>query len=154
MKWWNTEFSQGDIVTFVPDAEVISEMSRKNRRNRDLQEVIRAFMNKPLQPGDVVEADDDLAMSEYNGKNVTVQSAITIEQVKKALAGQKDSAEFCFKYGGYEPVKKQDVTLTMPTFVNDVPDEIKAQLEEEAKALALLDGEEDADDDNDEEADE
>lgn len=144
-------------MAFVPDAEVIDEMARKkNSRKQDLQEVIRAFMDKPLQPGEVVDAGENKALSEYNGKNVTVMSAMVIEQVKKGLVGQKDSAEFCFKYGGYEPVKKQDISISMPTFVNDVPEEIKAQLEEEAIQLAMLNAEcpEDIEDASDEEADE
>lgn len=144
-------------MVFIPDAEVIDEMARKKgSRKQDLQEVIRAFMDKPLQPGDVVSAEDDKALSEYNGKNVTVMSAMVIEQIKKGLVGQKDSAEFCFKYGGYEPVKKQDISISMPTFVNDVPDEIKAQLEEEAIQLAAMNAEypEDAEDVGDDEIDE
>lgn len=143
-------------MSFIPDAERVDEMARvKTSRKRDLQEVIQAFVNKPLMPGEYVEADENLSLNEYNGKNVTVMSAIIIEMTKKALAGDKDTAGLLFKYGGYEPVKKQSIDISMPTFVNNVPDEIRDQIDAEAKELALLDldEEEESSDDGDEEVD-
>ena len=40
-------------MSFIPDAERVDEMAKvKTSRKRDLQEVIQAFVNKPLMPGE------------------------------------------------------------------------------------------------------
>ena len=97
-------------MSFIPDAERIDEMAKvKTSRKRDLQEVIQAFANKPLMPGEYVEADDDLSLNEYNGKNVTVMSAIIIEMTKKY--GMEDRVIYSsFNHYSVEKIREIDPT--------------------------------------------
>lgn len=83
--------------------EVVSEYGKKGcvksaevRRNkRRMRESLKVLLKMPLKGrGNEVDIEDIKAFAQLNGKNVTVQDAILIAQIQKAMRGDTKAMEF------------------------------------------------------------
>lgn len=93
-----------------------------DREELDVQRIIRAILEKPYQPGDVTPIDGDMSIAELMSANPDMRARIVMAQAVQAGNGNTKAAEFVFKYAGYEPAQKTEVSYHMPTFVNDLVD--------------------------------
>lgn len=101
------------------DAEVKKIMN--SRRNQDLKEVINLVLNSPLKnKGEVIQADGVISLEELSKSNTDVQTRIIMQMAKDAAIGEVRSAEFLMKYAGKEPPKQQQITMDLPTIIDDM----------------------------------
>lgn len=101
------------------DAEVKKIMN--SRRNQDLKEVINLVLNSPLKnKGEIIQADGVISLEELSKSNTDVQTRIIMQMAKDAAIGEVRSAEFLMKYAGKEPPKQQQITMDLPTIVDDM----------------------------------
>ena len=101
------------------DAEVKKIMN--SRRNQDLKEVINLVLNSPLKnKGEIVQVDGVISLEELSKSNTDVQTRIIMQMAKDAAIGEVRSAEFLMKYAGKEPPKQQQITMDLPTIIDDM----------------------------------
>lgn len=101
------------------DAEVKKIMN--SRRNQDLKEVINLVLNSPLKnKGEIIQADGVISLEELSKSNTDVQTRIIMQMAKDAAIGEVRSAEFLMKYAGKEPPKQQQITMDLPTIIDDM----------------------------------
>lgn len=84
------------------------------RKKKAMKEQLELLLSMPLDNKAVCDLEKVKGFKNLKGKNVTVQDAILIAQVQKALKGDKGAAEYVRDTAGQKPVEKQDVTMNVP----------------------------------------
>ena len=81
--------------------------SGKARRDkREQRDVILDIMSLPLEEGDV---ENIQALAQARGKNISVNTAIVLGQVKKAVKGDTKAAEYLRDTAGWKPTESVKV---------------------------------------------
>lgn len=121
-------------MDFGKEVARIKETAHTANVKRDVKSIINAIMESPVSDKlgkEVVHVDGKNGISWYKGKSLDVQTTLLLKITDTALkTGDVKTAEFLMKYGGYEPPKQQQVTLDLPTFINDMPSPMSRQVEE------------------------
>ena len=99
----------------------VEKVKRSNDR-RDMQRLIQTALMTPINPGEFSEIDGELSLTELASKNTTVRSRIVLNAAFAASNGDDKARTFLFKYGGYEPVKEQNVSVDIPILIDDMDD--------------------------------
>lgn len=82
---------------------------RARREKKLLRETLETILKMSLQQGDCSDIDDIQSLAETNRKNITVQDAIILAMVKKALKGDVKAAEYIRDTAGQKPtIQYQD----------------------------------------------
>ena len=69
--------------------------SGKARRERKaMKDTLATLLSMPLKDGAATDIEDIQSIAALNGKNITVQEAIMLAQIKKAVKGDTKAAEF------------------------------------------------------------
>ena len=85
------------------------------RAKKGMQNIAKWILEMPLSNGETAEEIKNFA--EFAGKNITVEQAIMIKQLQKALKGDLQSATFVRDTSGQKPVDVQQVIET--PIIND-----------------------------------
>lgn len=122
------------------EVQVTTETNRvrNSRTKQDVQGVIRAMMSSPIRgdTSEVVQLDGKISIASLKGKSLDVQTRLLMGVLEQALAGDLHAVKLLFEYGGYEPPKQQNVSLELPTIVDDIPiPEPKTVLAPSSKAI-------------------
>lgn len=107
----------------MPEEEVKKVM--KSRHKQDLKEIINLVLSSPLKDkGEITQVDGDMSLESLSKMNTDVQTRIVMQIAKDAATGEVKSAEFLMKYAGKEPPKQQQITMELPTIIDDMTDRI------------------------------
>lgn len=87
------------------------------RQKKSMQELAKIILSMSLQNGQVHSVEDMQSIAEIKGKNLTVDQAILLKQVEKALKGDLNSATFVRDTSGNKPIDVQQVVET--PIIND-----------------------------------
>lgn len=69
--------------------------SAKSRREKKaMRETLAALLSMPLKSGKATDVEDIKNLASVKGKNITVQEAIMLAQIQKALKGDTKAAEY------------------------------------------------------------
>lgn len=72
--------------------------SGKARRERKaLNDTLNALFSMPLKDGDINELESIKSLASIKGKNITVQEAVVLAQIQKALKGDQRAARLLFE---------------------------------------------------------
>lgn len=110
------------------------DQARGRREAIDMKRLIRLALDSPLKEGRQYELDGRTPLASFKQKNTDVKTRMVISIATDAMKGDHKAAEFLMKYGGFEPPKEQNVTVELPTIVDDIT--AKALLRQEAERLA------------------
>ena len=110
-----------DIHKFThEEASRGGKASGKARRERkSMQELAKIILGLSMTSGQVHNVEDIQNIADIKGKNLTVDQAILLKQVEKALKGDLQSATFIRDTSGNKPVEKVEKT-EIPRIVDDV----------------------------------
>ena len=98
-----------------------AEKRLDERRREDLRDVIKIILASPLKKdGTVSYADGNISLQQLSKQNTNVMTRIIMSAADSAARGDVKSAELLFKYGGYEPVKEQNITVNTPKLIDDM----------------------------------
>lgn len=116
-------------MVFKPKDKPITEEEvkkiMKSRHNQDLKEIINLVLNSPLKDkGEITQADGMISLEALSKSNTDVQTRIIMQMAKDAATGEVRSAEFLMKYAGKEPPKQQQITMELPTIIDDMTDRV------------------------------
>lgn len=82
------------------------------RKKRNMQQFAEIILGMAMKSGEVHTVEEIESIADLKGKNLTVDQAIILKQVEKALKGDLKSAEFVRDTSGQKPIEtvKADVT--------------------------------------------
>lgn len=89
------------------------------RQKKTMQEIAKYILSMSIQQGEKHSVEDIQNLAELKGKNISVDEAILIKQVEKALKGDINSATFVRDTAGQKPIE-QIQQLETPKIVDDV----------------------------------
>ena len=113
----NTTLSKEEAEKLGRAGGIASGKARREKKN--MQELAKIILNMSLQSGEVHSVEDIQNLSDIKGKNLTVDQAILLKQVEKALKGDLQSASFIRDTSGQKPIDKVETT-EVPKIVDDV----------------------------------
>ena len=91
--------------------------SGKARREKKLmRETLETLLGMPLKNGKSASVEDIKSLAAVKGKNISVQEAILIAQVQKAMKGDTRAAEYVRDTIGQKPVDSVDMNMNLPVF--------------------------------------
>lgn len=76
---------------------------KKRRENKAMRETLDILLSMPLENGKTAEIEKVKSIAAMNGANITVQEAIMMAQIKRALNGDTKAAEFIRDSAGQKP---------------------------------------------------
>lgn len=88
------------------------------RRKAEMKKTLEILLGMPLNGKKCHEVEDIQSFAQLKGKNVTVEAAIMIKQVQRALAGDLPSAEFVRDTSGQKPTNDLNVSGAIPVVIS------------------------------------
>ena len=67
---------------------------KARREKKAMKETLEALLSMPLKAGKAADIESIKNIASLNGKNITVQEAIMLAQIQKAMKGDTKAAEF------------------------------------------------------------
>lgn len=67
---------------------------KARREKKAMKDTLSTLLAMPLQSDTVADLEEVQSIAALNGKNITVQEAIMLAQIKKAVKGDTKAAEF------------------------------------------------------------
>ncbi len=104
--------------------------SGKARREKKLfRETLESLLSMPMKDGKDFSVDDIKNFADIKGKNISVQEAILIAQVQKAMKGDTRAAEYVRDSIGQKPSDKiqLDADVAVTDKVKEVENYIKGK---------------------------
>ena len=83
---------------------------KARREKKAMKETLEALLSMPLKDGVSADVDTIKSLAEMKGKNITVQEAIMLAQIQKAMKGDTRAAEYVRDTSGNKP--KDDVSIS------------------------------------------
>ena len=113
-----TQFkSSAEAVAHGSKGGVASGKAR--REKKAMRETLAALLTMPIKDGKFADVDSIKNFASVKGKNIDVQTAISIAMIQKALKGDKGAAEFIRDTSGQKPTDKMDITGAIPVVLKD-----------------------------------
>ena len=88
--------------------------AKTKRERKRANEILNIFLSMPLKKRKEAEIEDIKAFEELKGKNITVNEAIQLKQVQRALNGDLASATYIRDTVGDKPVEKVQAEVKNP----------------------------------------
>lgn len=67
---------------------------KARREKKAMKDTLAILLSMPMKDGDSADIDAIQSIASLSGKNITVQEAIMLAQIKKAVKGDTRAAEF------------------------------------------------------------
>ena len=108
---------EGHTLTTEEQREAGIKSGETRRAKKGMREIAKWILEMPLN--NEPTAEDIKSFAGFAGKNITVEQAIMIKQLQKALKGDTNSAIFVRDTSGQKPVDVQQVT-NIPIIEDDI----------------------------------
>lgn len=82
---------------------------KARREKKAMKDNLASLLSMSLKSGKIADVDTIKNFAALNGKNVTVQDAILIKQVQKAMKGDTKAAAFIRDLSGNKPGSSLDI---------------------------------------------
>lgn len=89
------------------------------RKRREMKQAIEVLMSMPLEKKAIKELEDVLAFKELAGKNLTINDAIIVKQVQRALKGDLNAVAFLRDTSGQKPRNDVAVDMNIPIVISE-----------------------------------
>ena len=104
-----TQFQAGDEqVRTATKGGIASGKAR--REKKAMKETLATLLSMPLKNGKALDLEEVKSVAALKGKNITVQEAIMLAQIQKAVKGDTRAAEFIRDSSGNKP--KEGIELS------------------------------------------
>lgn len=104
----------------LPPRKITSSVAKRKSDKSEIKDLIQEILDSPIKKSPIVEVDGFRDISSFKNANTDVKTRILLQIAMSAMKGDKASAEFLMKYGGFEPIKESKVTIDTPTFIDDI----------------------------------
>lgn len=96
-------------------AEKANETKRKRK---EMRETLDILLNMPLKKGKVYSAEEIKSFADLKGKNITIDQAMMITLVQKALKGDLNAISMVRDTVGEKPTDKMEIKDTTPVIIS------------------------------------
>ena len=126
-----------DELTASKQREIASKGGKKSvevrRRKKTMRENLEILLSMPLNNGKAADIEKGKNLKDFTSQNLTVEQAIILAQVKRAMKGDQVSFEMIRDLIGESPVKKQEINATVQQnpFEGLTTDELKKLIDDE-----------------------
>lgn len=80
------------------------------RQRKTLQELAKAILYMPMEPGEVIDIDPDIwSLASLEGQNITVGAAALLAAAKKAVDGDINAFKILMETAGEKPMPRVEV---------------------------------------------
>lgn len=87
------------------------------RRKKEVKKILEVFLELPLKKGKLYDVDDVKSFMALKGKNITVNEAIQVTVIQKALKGDLSAINMINELMGEKPANKLEVKDTTPVII-------------------------------------
>ena len=95
------------------------------RRRKEMRETLEILLDMPMKKGKVYTAEDIKYFADLNGKNITIDQAMMVKLIQKALKGDLSAIAMVRDTVGEKPVEKVEATVTKNPFDELTADELR-----------------------------
>ncbi len=88
------------------------------RRKKAMKETLDIILGMKLKGGKECDIENVKDFASLNGKNITVEQAIVVKQVQKAMKGDLNAAAFIRDTSGQQPGQKVDFNGVIPVVIS------------------------------------
>ena len=96
-------------------AEKANETKRKRK---EMRETLDILLNMPLKKGKVYSAEEIKSFADLKGKNITIDQAMMVCLVQKALKGDLNAIGMVRDTVGEKPTEKMEIKDTTPVIIS------------------------------------
>lgn len=95
--------------------------AKAKRERKAMRETLEILLNMPIKGGRAAEVEDIRNFADLKGKNVSVQDALLLSMIQRALKGNVKAAEYVRDTIGENPIQKveADVRNIVPIIGGD-----------------------------------
>lgn len=94
--------------------------AKARRAKRDMKESLEILFSMSVKQGDVTDINTIKDFASLNGKNITIEQAMLIAQIQKALKGDTQALAFLRDTSGQKPIDRVEAQFKRPTFIDDL----------------------------------
>lgn len=84
------------------------------RKKKAMKDNLEALLSMPLKSGKVADVESIRNFAAIQGRNISVQDAILIKQIQKAMKGDTKAAEFIRDLSGNKPDSNVNIDMNIP----------------------------------------
>ena len=96
-----------------------AEKANETRRKRkEMRETLDILLNMPLKKGKVYSAEEIKSFADLKGKNITIDQAMMVCLVQKALKGDLNAIGMVRDTVGEKPTDKMEIKDTTPVIIS------------------------------------
>ena len=88
------------------------------RKRKEMRETLDILLNMPLKKGKVYSAEEIKSFADLKGKNITIDQAMMITLVQKALKGDLNAITMVRDTVGEKPTDKMEIKDTTPVIIS------------------------------------
>lgn len=89
---------------------------KARREKKAMRETLDILLSMPMKDGAYADVESIRSFASIKGKNISVQEAILIAQVQKAMKGDTKAAEYIRDTIGQKPGENVEMTMNLPVF--------------------------------------
>lgn len=97
---------------------------KARKKKKAMQEITKEILNMSLKSGETDDINNIKSFSDFKNKNITVQEAITIAIMQKALKGDYKAAAYLRDTAGEKVADKVEVAYTEDKAVKEIEEYI------------------------------
>lgn len=121
-----TQFKTGEKQAKIAKQGGIASGIAK-REKKAMKDTLKALLTLPLDESQVADIETIKSLAALEGKNITVQEAILLQQVKKAMNGDTKAAEYVRDTAGDKPTDKVELNskIDLDEKINEIEEYMK-----------------------------
>ena len=89
---------------------------KARREKKAMRETLDILLSMPMKDGAYADVESIQSFASIKGKNISVQEAILIAQVQKAMKGDTKAAEYVRDTIGQKPGENVELSMNLPVF--------------------------------------
>lgn len=107
------KLKKGDPESIAIAQKGAQAVAEKARKRKAMKEDLNILLNLSLKKGQMVYSEDIQSLAEAEGKNISVQTAIDIAMVQRAMMGDVQAAQYIRDTVGEKPSDKVEVDQSL-----------------------------------------
>ena len=95
------------------------------RRKKDMKERLETLLSMTISKGKETDIDKIKGFGELKGKNITVEDAILVAMIQKALKGDVSASNFIRDTSGQKVVEKIEINTNIDESVREIEEYLR-----------------------------
>ncbi len=111
---YNKSLTQAERKENASKAGIASGKARAE--NKALKDTLQELLAMPIKDGKSADIDQIKSIADIKGKNITMQEAIMVAMLDKAVNGDVKAAEYVRDTIGQKPDSRMNIDMNLPVF--------------------------------------